>query len=116
VPIETGDNYPADVFNCHQVWTGAVQNYIPGVRLTGNLKIAPGITADGRLRIAKATVSSPANNAAQVALSACVFPVSAYVDYNDDPLAPGFSNQAVAPTIPPAGATGNPGQLASGLW
>ena len=116
VPIETGDNYPADVFNCHQVWTGAVQNYIPGVRLTGNLKISPGITADGRLRIAKATVSSPATTSAQVALSACLFPTSAYVDYNDDPLTPGFSNETVSPTIPAAGATGNPAQFGSGLW
>jgi len=86
------------------------------VHLTGNLKIAPAITADGKLRIAKATVSSPPDSAARVALSACVYPTSAYVDYNDDPLAPGFSNQAISPTVPTAGATGTPAQFASGLW
>jgi hypothetical protein len=115
-PIQTGDNYPAFVFQCHQVWTGAVQNYIPGVRLTGTLKIAPGITPDGHLRIAKATVSSPPSTVTNLALSACLFPTSAYVDYNDDPLTPGFSNQFVSPTIPAFNATGTPPQFASGLW
>jgi hypothetical protein len=115
-PIESGDNYPAHVFNCHQVWTGAVQNYIPGVRLTGNLKIAPGITSDGRLRIAKAVVSSPPNTPTNLALSACLSPTSAYVDYNDDPLSPGFSDPTTTPPVPPAGATGTPPPFPSGLW
>ena len=118
-PILSGDNYPANVFQCHQVWTGAVQNYIPGVRLTGNLRIAPGITADGHLRIAKATVSSPPTSPTNLALSACLFPTSAYVDYNDDPGTYGFSNETFSRPIPsstvtpvnPAGA-----QFPSGLW
>jgi hypothetical protein len=115
-PLLSGDNYPAHVFTCHQVWTGAVQNYIPGVHLTGNLKIAPGITADGKLRIAKATVSSPPNTPTRLALSACLFPASAYVDYNDDPLTSGFSDLTTTPPIPSAGATGNPPPFPSGLW
>ena len=55
-PLVAGSQYPAGIFNCRQIWSGAVQNYIPGVRLTGNLRIAPAITKDGKLRIAKATV------------------------------------------------------------
>ena len=118
-PLQSGDDYAAHVFQCHQVWTGAVQNYIPGVRLTGNLRIAPGITADGRLRIAKATVSSPPATTTNLALSACLFPTSAYVDYNDDPGTYGFSNETFSRPIPPSTVTPvNPAgaQFPSGLW
>ena len=76
-----GENFPAGYFNCRQVFTGAVQNYIPGVRLTGSLRIAPAITKDGRVRIAKATVSSDVNNPDRVALSACLFPSKPYNAY-----------------------------------
>ena len=69
-----GEPYPAGIFNCRQIVTGAVQNYIPGVRLTGSLRIAPAITKDGKVRIAKATVQSDVNNPDRVALSACLFP------------------------------------------
>ena len=54
LPLEEDDEYPAGLFNCRQVWTGEVDNYIPGIRLTGNLRISPAITKDGKLRIAKA--------------------------------------------------------------
>ncbi len=73
-----GEPYPAGIFNCRQIVTGAVQNYIPGVRLTGSLRIAPAITKDGKVRIAKATVSSDVNNPDRVALSACLFPAKSY--------------------------------------
>ena len=55
-----------------------MQNYIPGVRLTGSLRIAPAITKDGKVRIAKATVQSDVNNPDRVALSACLFPAKRY--------------------------------------
>jgi len=78
----SGGNWPAGVFNCSQVWTGWVQNYIPGVHLTGSLKIAPGLTYDGRLRIAKATVSTPSiagtADKARFAVAACLFPEANY--------------------------------------
>ena len=61
-PLIAGAQYPAGIFNCRQIWSGAVQNYIPGVRLTGNLRISPAITKDGKLRIAKATVSTSAGD------------------------------------------------------
>jgi len=87
-----GEPYPAGIFNCRQIVTGAVQNYIPGVRLTGNLRIAPAITKDGKVRIAKATVSSDINNPDRVALSACLFPAKSYNAYtagsNDTSSAP----------------------------
>lgn len=76
-----GEPYPAGIFNCTQLFTGAVQNYIPGVRLTGSLRIAPAITKDGKVRIAKATVQSDVNNPDRVALSACLFPAKSYNDY-----------------------------------
>ena len=78
-PLITGNSYPAGVFNCRQVWTGGVQNYIPSVHLQGNLKIAPGITSDGKLRIAKATINTPGtgtSNAdkARFGVAACLAP------------------------------------------
>ncbi len=98
-----GEDFPAGYFNCRQVFTGAVQNYIPGVRLTGSLRIAPAITKDGRVRIAKATVASDVNNPDRVALSACLFPSKPYNEY-----AAGSSDSAAAkvPTLGQVNAGG----------
>ena len=93
-----GEDYPAGIFNCRQMVTGAVQNYIPGVRLTGSLRIAPAITKDGKVRIAKATVQSDVNNPDRVALSACLFPAK---PYNRNA---GTSDDALAAKIPSAAA------------
>jgi hypothetical protein len=85
--VYTGLKWPAGLFNCQQVWTGGVDNYIPGVRLVGNLKISPGITSDGHLRIAKATVNSPAATDPQYlptrfAVAACLMPYDTYATSN----------------------------------
>ena len=92
-----GEPYPAGIFNCRQIVTGAVQNYIPGVRLTGSLRIAPAITKDGKVRIAKATVQSDTNNPDRVALSACLFPAKSYNAFT-----PGNTDLSSA-TIPSVG-------------
>jgi lysophospholipase L1-like esterase len=76
VPLIGDKPWPTTWSACRQAYTGAVQNYIPGVRLQGNLKISPGITSDGALRIAKATLSS--TTPAQIALAACLYPYSLY--------------------------------------
>ena len=115
VPLLSGNSYPAVIFPCHQVWTSAAQNYIPGVRLTGSLRIAPAITKDGRVRIAKATVSSDANNPDRVALTACLTAASAYVDYNDVVSSFGFADQNTAPPIPFYTSSGTPAAFGSGL-
>jgi hypothetical protein len=73
-----GQNWPAGVFNCRQIWTGWVQNYIPDVRLKGDLKIAPGLTSDGHLRIAKATVNTTGLDDARFAVAACLMPKTTY--------------------------------------
>jgi hypothetical protein len=73
-PLITGNNYPAGIFNCRQVWTGGIDNYIQSVHLSGNLKIAPGITSDGRLRIAKATIASPTGDSTRFGVAACLAP------------------------------------------
>jgi hypothetical protein len=101
-PLITGNNYPAGIFNCRQIWTGGIDNYIPSVRLAGNLKIAPGITADGKLRIAKATVSSLAGSEARFAVAACLAP---YAGYDAEQLA----SDSTAPTIPAGSAATGPG-------
>jgi hypothetical protein len=117
LPLVSGQPYPAAAFNCGQVWLGAVQNYIPGVRLKGDLRIAPAITKDGKLRIAKATVSSSQDT--RVALTACLFPNRAYNAYNNAaPGSSGFNNSTTLTTIP--GPVPNPldtpAQDANGLW
>ena len=93
-----GEDYPAGIFNCRQMVTGAVQNYIPGVRLTGSLRIAPAITKDGKVRIAKATVRSDANNPDRVALSACLFPAKPYQNYTTTGF--GTSDDSAAAKLP----------------
>ncbi len=98
-----GEPYPAGIFNCRQIVTGAVQNYIPGVRLTGSLRIAPAITKDGKVRIAKATVQSDVNNPDRVALSACLFPAKSYNAYT-----PGNTDAASA-DLPSAAAVAGGG-------
>ena len=114
LPLVSGDYYPAGIFNCHQVWLGAVQNYIPGIRLKGSLRIAPAITKDGKVRIAKATVGTQQDT--HVALSACLFPTRAYVRYNFNAASFGFNNTSVAAVVPGPATTGTPAQLGSGLW
>jgi hypothetical protein len=74
------DEDPDTVAQCRQLWTGATQNTIAGLHLKGGLQIAPALTPDGHLRIAKVTVSSPPSMPARVALSACLLPVSSYGD------------------------------------
>jgi lysophospholipase L1-like esterase len=76
VPLIGDKPWPTTWSACRQAYTGAVQNYIPGVRLQGNLKISPGITSDGALRIAKASLST--TTPAQIALAACLYPYSLY--------------------------------------
>jgi hypothetical protein len=103
-----GEPYPAGIFNCRQIVTGAVQNYIPGVRLTGSLRIAPAITKDGKVRIAKATVQSDVNNPDRVALSACLFPAKSYNQFTA-----GNTDTASA-TIPSAAAIAGGGVVFGG--
>jgi len=80
--------WPAGVFNCQQVWTGGVDNYIPDVRLVGNLKISPGLTSDGHLRIAKATVASQPGFPTRFAVAACLFPHTTYAKRLPNPTVP----------------------------
>jgi hypothetical protein len=77
-PLLANNRYPAGVFNCRQIWTGGIDNYIPDIRLKGSLKIAPGITSDGKLRIAKATVSSLPGSEARFAVAACLAPYAGF--------------------------------------
>jgi hypothetical protein len=107
-PLVAGSQYPAGIFNCRQIWSGAVQNYIPGVRLTGNLRISPAITKDGKLRIAKASVNTSQPD--HVALSACLMPYRAYdadaaAGY---PTTTGAGGPASTPAVPTT-AQGNAG-------
>jgi len=96
-PLIDNGEWPAAVFSCGQIWSGYVQNYIPHVRLQGNLKIAPAITADGHLRIAKATLSSPAGDNNQIGVAACLAPYAAYnAELNN--------SDTVTPTVSPAPA------------
>src|SRR4029077_8557097 len=106
-PLIAGSQYPAGIFNCRQIWSGVVQNYIPGIRLTGNLRISPAITKDGKLRIAKAAVSTSQPD--HVALSACLMPYRAYDADNPGgyPTTTGAGGAGSTPAVPTyAQATG----------
>ena len=100
-----GQPWPADVYNCRQIWTGYLQNYIPDVRLKGDLKIAPGLTSDGHLRIAKATVNSLGLDAARFAVAACLFPHTTYALRNPlittltGPTAGGYAGGSIPPAL-----------------
>jgi lysophospholipase L1-like esterase len=85
VPLIATNHWPATWSQCRQAYTGAVQNYIPGVHLKGALKIAPAITADGKLRIAKATLSQQdTNSPTRISLAACLYPYSLYSAENNN--------------------------------
>jgi hypothetical protein len=108
-----GNRWPAGVFNCRQIWTGYVTNYIPGVRLVGNLRIAPGLTADGHLRIAKAVVGSASPT--RFAVAACLSPDSNYAadnpNYSSDNYAAANGSDGPGTFIPNPGA----GTYAAGI-
>jgi len=82
VPLVAPNPWPTTWSDCRQAYTGAVQNYITGVHLQGNLRISPAITSDGKLRIAKATLTS--SDPAHVALAACLYPYSLYTAENNN--------------------------------
>jgi hypothetical protein len=87
----------AAYFNCRQAWTGGVVNHLEGVKLRGSLHISPAITSDGRLRIAKVSLSTPPSQAAKVAVAACLVPYDLYAagfPSLGDPQAP------LAPSLP----------------
>jgi hypothetical protein len=106
-PLITGGNWPAAVFSCGEIWSGGVQNYIPAVHLKGSLKIAPAITSDGRLRIAKATLTQ-LGDPSRVSLAACLAPYAAYNAEQN-------SSDTVTPTVPGPASIGQPdGTLALG--
>jgi len=113
-PPFVGLPWPAGVFTCSQIWTGGVQNYIPGVRLNGSLKIAPAITSDGHLRIAKASLNSNAFDPARVALAACLAPYQSYNKENsaiDPATSTPYYTHVADPTLAAnkdAAAGGNP--------
>jgi hypothetical protein len=77
-PLLSGGYYPAGIFNCRQVYTGAVQNYIPAVHIKGSLKIAPAITHDGKLRIAKTILTQLGSEPSRFAVTACLQPHASY--------------------------------------
>jgi len=67
---------------CRQAWSGKVTNYLTGIHLTGSLKIAPAITADGYLRIAHTHLTTPTGKAAKIAVAACLAPYQLYMKGN----------------------------------
>jgi hypothetical protein len=108
-PLLSGLPYTSASFVCRQAWTGSVQNYIPGVRLQGDLKISPAITPDGKLRIAKATLSSlDSNNPTRVALAACLSPYSVFAPQNNSS---DTATVAVPAAAGPGPGGGNPSSV-----
>jgi hypothetical protein len=63
---------------CRQAWTGKVRNYLTGIKLVGSLRIAPALTADGKVRIAKVNLRTPAPVAES--LAACLTPYQLFME------------------------------------
>jgi lysophospholipase L1-like esterase len=103
VPLIATNPWPATWSQCRQAYTGAVQNYIPGVHLRGTLKIAPAITSDGKLRIAKATLTQLDPSApTRISLAACLYPYSLYSaeNNNSDTVSQTVSNYTTGGQLP----------------
>jgi hypothetical protein len=83
--------------DCRQAWTGSIRNYLTGIKLVGSLRISPAITADGKVRIAKVNLRTPAP--IPQALAACLTPYQLYME--GTPLAgdPFFTVPNVAPQL-----------------
>jgi hypothetical protein len=111
-PLIAGNRYPAGIFNCRQIWTGGIDNYIPDVRLAGNLKISPGITSDGKLRIAKATVSSLPGSESRFAVAACLAPYASYDNPRNGSDVAGTAKIPFSSTATPVPTPGGPIKVA----
>jgi hypothetical protein len=79
-----GGSIPTSLFNCDEAYAGQTtgdptHNIIP-VSVAGSLKIAPALTADGKLRIATVSVSTPTDTSGQEvghsSVDACLQPHS----------------------------------------
>jgi hypothetical protein len=81
--------------DCRQAWTGAVPNYLTA-DLTGTIRVAPAITADGELRIATTQLESSAPSDETVA--ACLVPDSFYDGSAGDPTVAPNATRLPAPT------------------
>lgn len=113
-PLLAGEDYPAGIFGCRQVYTGYVQNYIPAVHLKGDLKIAPAVTAKGHLRIAKATLSGLGTDPSRFAVAACLAPYASYTAEQNGSDGVGGGNipgPAVGPSSPLAEDADMPGDV-----
>jgi hypothetical protein len=70
---------------CRQAWTGANIVTVP-LKFAGKLKIAPGMTVDGKVRLGTLALATPAGQSSPVKLPACFAP---YKWYTTDPTTPG---------------------------
>jgi hypothetical protein len=100
--LVSGGPYDGASFNCRQFWTGTVQNYLNDITLIGSLHISPAITTDGKLRIAKVSLTSDQDW--DVSLAACLLPYSTF-----------SSSPAVAPLVPADELSGQSATAASAL-
>jgi hypothetical protein len=94
--LVAGQAYNGRSFNCRQFWSGTVQNYLNDITLVGSLRIAPGITSDGHLRIAKASLAS--DDPWDVSLAACLLPYSAFSATTGVPVVPADEFTGQSPT------------------
>jgi hypothetical protein len=111
--LHIGDSWSGAAFNCRQAYTGGVQNYIPGVKLQGDLRISPAIMANGDLRIAKATLTSlNSSPSTRIALAACLAPYETFAETGATlvPAQPNSDTTPVTVPVPPI----NPGLARSG--
>ena len=115
-PALAGGEAPPAALECRQVFTGAVQNYVPGIRLTGDVTMSPGITPDGFERIATAALRG--EDSSQFAVAACLYPFATFAaeangaDTAAPPVpTPGFEASSRNP-VPVSASCGTPATAA----
>lgn len=84
-----------DEDGCRQAWTGYTQTTVP-VNLGGKLKIAPGMTYDGKARLGTVALATPAGKFTNVTVPVCFAP---YKFYTTDPTTPGGPKVRPAPNV-----------------
>jgi hypothetical protein len=112
--VTVGSPWPAALFNCRQAITGSVTNYIPDVRLKGNLKISPAVTPAGDLRIAKVSLSQlqePYPTHFPVAACLSLYSVLAAEQHSTDSTTYNVPDPIVGPPAYPVGAKIAPADL-----
>jgi len=102
---------PGSPLNCLQAITGYKSNNLPA-KVLGSLTISPGVTGDGRLRLARISVHGIPTN---ISVQACLAPEDVYVDTFANPTPAGGGPSGFNPPNDLCNTVIAPALLANGV-